>query len=88
MTQKTIAASLRQRIEEYFVWFCEDAIDSTAKKKSSATAGFQPNQKAGYPLIEKNGAVVVANSGASQGYPAGYTISPRKVFIFRPEELQ
>lgn len=53
--------------------------------KSSETAGLTPNQKVGYPLLEKNGGVVVGKKGADQGYSAGTIIPPTKVVIKRPK---
>jgi hypothetical protein len=51
--------------------------------KSSLTAGFTPNQVAGYPLIEANGGFVVGNSGGA-AYPAGFPIPPTSVTVIRP----
>ncbi|QKJ30366.1 RHS repeat-associated core domain-containing protein [Mucilaginibacter mali] len=53
--------------------------------KSSSTAGYTKNQKAGYPAIAKKGGTVVGNKGAAQGYPAGTIIPPTKVDIVRPK---
>ena len=53
--------------------------------KSSETAGLTPNQKTGYPALEKNGGTVVGNNGADLGYPAGTKIPPTKVSIVRPQ---
>ncbi len=60
-----------------------DAIKLT-DAKSSATAGFTPNQTTGYPLLQQNGGVVVGNNGAAFGFPAGTQIPPTKVDIVRP----
>jgi RHS repeat-associated protein len=51
--------------------------------KSSATAPLTPNQSAGFPLIEQNGAVVVGNGGGDT-YPAGTVLPPTTVQILRP----
>ena len=51
--------------------------------KGSANAGFTTNQQAGYPLLDKNGGVVVGNNGGLM-YPAGTIIPPTPVTILRP----
>jgi RHS repeat-associated protein len=55
--------------------------------KSSATAPNTPNQKAGYPLIERNGGTVVGKGAAKKGYPEGTKIPPTKVDIIRPNNF-
>jgi RHS repeat-associated protein len=51
--------------------------------KSSATAGFTPNQRLGYPLLEQFGGQVVGGNGGVF-YPAGTPIPPTPVTIIRP----
>jgi len=51
--------------------------------KSSATAGFTPNQEEGYPLLQKFGGQVVGGNGGL-AYPAGTLIPPTSVTILRP----
>jgi hypothetical protein len=68
-------------------------LDNVSKKdgevkltdaKSSATAPNTPNQKVGYPLIERNGGTVVGKGAAAKGYPEGTKIPPTTVDIIRP----
>jgi hypothetical protein len=51
--------------------------------KSSDTAGFTPNQTTGYPLLEKNGGVVVGGDA----YPAGTQIPPTAVDVLTPNDI-
>ena len=52
--------------------------------KSSSTAPLTPNQKVGYPEIEKNGATV---TGAGKpGFEGGTMIPPTKIDIIRPDK--
>jgi filamentous hemagglutinin len=51
--------------------------------KSSAGAGFTPNQQIGYPLLEQYGGQVVGGNGGL-AYPAGTIIPPTPVQILRP----
>lgn len=50
--------------------------------KSSATAPLTPNQKAGFPEIEKSGATVIGVG--KPGFEGGTKIPPTKVEIIRP----
>lgn len=54
--------------------------------KSSDTAGLTPNQKVGYPLLEKYGGQVVGNNGGA-AYPAGFDIPPTEVDIIKPGDF-
>jgi hypothetical protein len=54
--------------------------------KSSDTAGFTPNQTTGYPLLEKNGGVVVGDNGGD-AYPAGTQIPPTAVDVLTPNDI-
>jgi hypothetical protein len=51
--------------------------------KSSETAGFSPNQRVGYPLLQQFGGVVVGNNGLPW-YRPGIVIPPTPVTIIRP----
>ncbi|WP_024555338.1 hypothetical protein ACP26C_00875 [Franconibacter helveticus 513] len=52
--------------------------------KSSATAPPTPNQKIGYPEIEKHGGVI---SGAGKpGFESGTVIPPTKINVVRPDK--
>lgn len=52
--------------------------------KSSATAPLTPNQKIGYPEIEKHGGVI---SGAGKpGFESGTVIPPTKINVVRPDK--
>lgn len=52
--------------------------------KSSKTAPLTKNQKAGFPVIKKNGGTVVGKG--KPGYPGGTQIPPTKVNVVRPVE--
>jgi hypothetical protein len=54
--------------------------------KSSDSAGFTPNQKAGYALLKEYGGQVVGNNGGA-AYPAGTQIPPTEVDILRPGDF-
>jgi filamentous hemagglutinin len=54
--------------------------------KSSPGAGFTTNQRTGYPLIQRNGGVVVGGNG-EPFYPAGTVIPRTKVQPIRPTDL-
>jgi hypothetical protein len=54
--------------------------------KSSETAGFTTNQTRGYPLLGRNGGVVVGNSGGDF-YPPGTQIPPTPVGIITPADI-
>jgi hypothetical protein len=54
--------------------------------KSSDTAGLTTNQTKGYPLIERNGGVVVADNGGAR-YPNGFVIPRTRVQFITPRVL-
>ncbi|MEO1614981.1 MAG: DUF4157 domain-containing protein [Planctomycetota bacterium] len=53
--------------------------------KGSATAGFTPNQRTGYPEIQRSGGTVTGTG--TPEFPAGTVIPPTKVRVVRPEHL-
>jgi len=77
-------ASYRVRLDA--LGLDDSGVSSLTDFKSSATAGFTPNQTTGYPLIEQFGGQVVGNNGGV-AFPKGFQIPPSPVIILRPGDF-